>query len=99
MDPVIKSHKATNENTGNEQGVQHLVQQLELTDTQAEAIPVPRFELLSAAKESIDQSRLAVEKLIAAIPNNDHHTLGLLGSIFAELQNAQDTIGQLRNSA
>ena len=47
------------------------------------------------ASKSIEQSRLAVENLIAATPIDDNHTLGLLSPILAELRNAQAMIDGL----
>lgn len=44
------------------------------------------------AVKSIEQSRQAVEKLIDQTPRDNHHTLGLLVPILAELRIAAETI-------
>ena len=95
MDPVIKSHKATNKNAGDEQGVQHLVQQLELGGKQNAAFSEGQNKLLAAARESISQSRQAVEKLKDSISNDDRDAKGILGPIVSRLRNAERDIGTL----
>jgi hypothetical protein len=59
----------------------------------------PQHNACKRAAKSIKQSRLAVEKLIDQTPKDDHHALGLLGPILAELRNAQDTLEQLTRSS
>ena len=48
-----------------------------------------------ATQDSIRNAAKSVEKLIDSTPRSDHHTLGLLGPVLAELRSAQATIEQL----
>ena len=59
----------------------------------------PQRNAYKRAAKSLEQTRLAVEKLIDQTPIDDHYTLGLLGPILAELRNAQDTLEQLTRSS
>ena len=95
MDPVIKSHKATNENTGNKQGVQHLVQHLGLPDAQDTAFSYEKTTCLTVAMDSVRKSRLAVEKLLGFISLDDHYSLGILGPILAGLNDAEQEIDKI----
>ena len=92
MDPVIKSHKATNENTGNKQGVQHLVQHLGLPDAQDTAFSYEKTTCLTVAFDSVQNSRRAVEKLLDSISRDDHYSMGILGPILSGLRDAEQLI-------
>ncbi len=95
MDPVIKSHLATNENIGVEQGVQHLVQQLESIDSHNATITDEKTMCLMVAMDSVRNSRQAVEKLLGSISLDDHYALGILGPILAGLRDAEREIGDI----
>ena len=53
--------------------------------------------LLSVAKESLRNSRQAVEKLLDSIPRDDHYFMGILGPILAALRDAERDIGRPSN--
>ena len=92
---MIKSHKGTNENTGNKQGVQHLVQQPGLPDAQDTAFSYEKTTCLTVAIDSIRNSRQAVEKLLDTIAKDDYYSMGILGPILAGLRDAEQEIDKI----
>ena len=91
----ICNPQETNENTGNADGVQHLVQQSESTDSKNIGFSDDKTMLLSVAKDSLRNSRQAVEKLLNSIPLDDHYAMGILGPILAELRDAEGNIDSI----
>ncbi len=83
----------TNENTGNEDTPQQIQQQLESTDPQNTAIIDEKTTCLTAAIDSVRNSRLAVEKLLDSIPLDDHYSISILGPILTGLRDAEREIG------
>ena len=76
----------------NADGVQHLVQQSESTDSKNTAISDDQTMLLTIAKDSLRNSRQAVQKLLDSIPMDDHYSLGVLGPILGALRDAEREI-------
>jgi len=88
----ICNPQETNENIGNPDGDQHLVQHSKLTVSKNTANPDSQINLLSIAKESLEASRQAVQKLLDSIPMDDHYSLGILGPILGALRDAEREI-------
>ncbi|MCY2984676.1 MAG: hypothetical protein NTY15_13715 [Planctomycetota bacterium] len=89
----ICNPQETNENTGNPNTLEHLRQHSELTDSKNTAFSDGTAILLSIAKESLDASRQAVEKLLDSITPDDHYSLGILGSVLVALRDSERDIG------
>jgi len=58
-------------------------------------IEARKTDLLSVAKQSIQSSRHAVEKLIHSIPLADQFALGILGPILSGLKDAEKDVNAL----
>ena len=76
----------------NGDGVQHLVNQLELRGHQNAALSDEQTNLLSVAKESLRASRMATQKLLDSISLSDLYSLVLLGSILNGLKDSEQEI-------
>ena len=92
MDPVIKSHDCINENTGDGEGVQHLVQQLESQVKRYTASSDGQTRLLLTAAKAIETSRLTVEKLLDSTHFEDRYTIEVLAGILSALKGLEREI-------
>ena len=72
-----------------------MVQHSESTDSKNTAISDNQTMLLSVAKESLRNSRQAVEKLLDSIPRDDHYAMSVLGPILAALRDAERDIDRI----
>lgn len=57
-----------------------------------------RNDLLATAQKSIQASRLAIGKLIDAIPLDDHFALGVLGPILVGLRDAEKELQSMKST-
>lgn len=72
-----------------------LVQQVELADPQNTPVTDEKTMCLAVAIDSVRNSRLAVEKLLCAILQHDHYSMGILGPILSGLKDAEREIDRL----
>ena len=63
-------------------------------EVKPEAFP-PNSPVLATAKQSLEASRQAVEKLLDSIPRDDHYSLGVLGPILSSLRDAERDIERI----
>ena len=69
-------------------------EQISEPEVKPEAFPT-NSPLLSIAKESLEASRQAVEKLLDSIPLDDNYSLGILGPILGALRDADRDIDRI----
>jgi hypothetical protein len=95
LDPVIKSHDCINENTGDGEGVQHLVQQLAVKRNCNSNLSDSATMLIWAeTKEVVKTCQATLEKLRGNAGEKDHIVFGILSSILASLKEASERLGQ-----
>jgi hypothetical protein len=86
---------SANEITGFLRGFRKIVSRRGTPGARAAQLPnnkATKNDLLTTAQQSIHASRLAIAKLIDAMPAEDQYTLGKLGPILSELRAAESIL-------